>query len=51
MNCLFGSLAGFNPLASKVDNHDSVLLDDPHQHKHADEGVKRSLLAKHNQRQ
>ena len=51
MNRLVRSFAGVNTLASKVDNHDSVLLHDPHQHEHADESVERRLLSEYNQRQ
>ena len=44
VNGALGRLAGCDPLAGKIDDHDSVLLDDPHQHEHPDERIERRLL-------
>ena len=40
-----------DPLAGEVHDHDPVLLDDSHQHEHADECVERRLLPEQKQRQ
>ena len=44
-------LAGVHALAGEVHDHDAVLLDDAHQHEHADEGVERRLLPEDEERQ
>src|SRR5215203_1633854 len=51
VNSLIRRLACLDAMTREIHDHDSVLLYDTHQHKHADERVQRSHFAKHYQRE
>ena len=51
MNCLHVMNSLRHALLGEINDQDAILLDDTHEHEHADEGIKRSLCIEDPERQ